>query len=229
MATKTIAWTTGTGNITLSYTGQGDDTVVVTSDPNDLYVDRSQTITFSTTAGSPTVTRQVTVTQKKKDLPTQTVRLIPSAYKMGNYAHISNASNMYHNTDNSSSYATIDNTSSNTTARYAYIKGFNFSAVPSGAQVVEFTVKLKAYSYNLSTSTSYVPALVNDTTTIGGTCGVITTSVQVLTFTNVTASWDTIKGYGSNFGIRVTLRNVSRNNFAEIYVYGAEIEVKYTT
>lgn len=67
MATKSIAWQKGTGNITLTYTGQGDDTVTVTSSPNDVYEDRSQTVTFSTTAGSPTVTRQVTVTQGMRE------------------------------------------------------------------------------------------------------------------------------------------------------------------
>lgn len=66
MATKSIAWQTGNGNITLSYLGQGDDTVTVTSDPNNLYVDRSQTLTFSTTAGA-SISRQVTVVQKMKE------------------------------------------------------------------------------------------------------------------------------------------------------------------
>lgn len=64
MATKSIAWTTGTGNITLTYTGHGNDTVTVASDPNDVYQDRSQTITFKTSNNE--VTRQVTVAQGMK-------------------------------------------------------------------------------------------------------------------------------------------------------------------
>lgn len=66
MATKNIAWNTGTGSITLTYSGQGDDTVVVSSSANNLYQDRSQTVTFSTTDGS-SISRQVTVTQKAKE------------------------------------------------------------------------------------------------------------------------------------------------------------------
>ena len=64
MATKIIAWTTGTGNITLSYSGQGNDTVTVASDPNNVYEGRSQTITFKTLDNA--ITRQVTVTQGMK-------------------------------------------------------------------------------------------------------------------------------------------------------------------
>ena len=66
MATKSIAWNTGTGNITLTYTGQGNDTVLVQSDPNNLYQDRSQVITFSTTAGA-AISRQVTINQGMKE------------------------------------------------------------------------------------------------------------------------------------------------------------------
>ena len=58
---KVIAWTTGTGNITLTYTGQGNDTVDVSSDANNLSTSRSQTITVKTTDNS--ITRQVTVVQ----------------------------------------------------------------------------------------------------------------------------------------------------------------------
>ena len=65
MATKVIPWTDGTGNITLSYTGQGNDSVTVASDPNNLYHERSQTLTFKTTDNA--ISRQVTVTQTMKE------------------------------------------------------------------------------------------------------------------------------------------------------------------
>lgn len=60
MATKTIAWPTG-GNITLSYDGQGNGTIVVTSDDNPTDAARSKTITVTTSVGS--VSRQVTINQ----------------------------------------------------------------------------------------------------------------------------------------------------------------------
>lgn len=65
MATKSIAWQTGTGNITLSYTGQGDDTVLVSSDANNLYESRSQTLTF--TSLDNTLSQSVTVTQPMRE------------------------------------------------------------------------------------------------------------------------------------------------------------------
>lgn len=65
MATKSIAWQTGTGNITLSYTGQGDDTVLVSSDPNNLYESRSQRLTF--TSLDNTLSQSVTVTQPMRE------------------------------------------------------------------------------------------------------------------------------------------------------------------
>ena len=45
MATKSIAWNTGSGNITLTYQGQGDGPVTVQSDVNDG-AERSQVITI---------------------------------------------------------------------------------------------------------------------------------------------------------------------------------------
>lgn len=62
MATKSIAWTTGTGNITLTYTGQGDGTIAVQSDPNNLYEARSAQIIVRTTDGS-NIERTITIQQ----------------------------------------------------------------------------------------------------------------------------------------------------------------------
>ena len=59
MTTVHIPWTTGTGNITLTYTGQGNGTILVESDDNNLDVERRQTLTVS--GGG--ISRQVTVVQ----------------------------------------------------------------------------------------------------------------------------------------------------------------------
>lgn len=158
-----------------------------------------------------------------------TVRLIPSTYYLSSssYLSVSNANNMYNNTD-STTYATVYNSRTSTTSYYIYVRGFNFDDIPNAAVVSNFTVKLKAYESGVSTSSSYQPYLANGTTAINGSCSAITTTASVHQFTGVTADWDTIKGYGDNFGIRINCRRASRNTAAYMYIYGAEIEVTYT-
>lgn len=74
MATKSIAWATGDGNITMTYQGYGDGDVTVSSDPNNLDTARSQTITIETTAGNPTVVKNFTVSQGACPFPVGDVR-----------------------------------------------------------------------------------------------------------------------------------------------------------
>lgn len=156
-----------------------------------------------------------------------TVRLIPSTYYLSSSnLSISSASNMYANTD-STSYATITNTSKSTSSYYLYIRGFDFDTVPSNANVTGITIKLKAYHSGGNTSTIYCYDGTSQVSSAGSTTA-LGTSASVHTFTNTTISWDTLKGYGSDFGIRINCRRSKRNTTAHIYVYGAEIEVTYT-
>lgn len=158
-----------------------------------------------------------------------TIRLVPSTYYLSSsqYLAVSNASNMYNNTDNTT-HATVTNSRSSTTSYYIYLRGFNFNDIPSGATINSFTVKLKANESGVSTSTSYKPYLANGTNTINGSCDVITTSVTVHSFTGIAADWETISGYGSDFGIRINCRRASSGTTSYMYIYGAEIEVDYT-
>ncbi len=158
-----------------------------------------------------------------------TIRLIPSTYYLSNssYLTVTNASNMYANTD-STDYATVYNNRSSTSSYYIYLRGFNFNSVPANAIINSFTVKFKAYESGVSTSTSYRPYLCHGTTTLTGSCNVITASTQTLTFTGVTADWDEISGYGDDFGIRINCRRNARNTAGYVYIYGAEILVDYT-
>ena len=157
-----------------------------------------------------------------------TIKLTPSTYYLSNssYLSVSNANNMYANTD-STNYATIQNTRTSTSSYYIYLRGFNFDDVPSNAIVSDITIKLKAYHSGGNTSTIYC---YDDTTQVSsaGSTTALTTSVTTKTFTNTTIDWDTLKSYGSDFGIRINCRRSSRNTAAYIYIYGAEIEVEYT-
>lgn len=163
-----------------------------------------------------------------------TIRLIPSTSAVSNssYAAIANASNMYANTD-STTYGTFThNRASTSNTYYGYLRGFNFSDVPSNAVVSDFTIKIKASAtgHTTSTSSSYYMSLVNGTRQIGSTSasGRLSTSVTTFTFAEGSLTWDTVKGYGSNFGIRIPMRRASSNTADVVSVYGAEIEVTYT-
>ena len=160
-----------------------------------------------------------------------TARLIPSAYTLSStsYLSISDASNMYADTD-STTYAQVTHNRSQNSTYYLYISGFNFSAIDSSWTVNSFTVKIKALESALSTSSSYRCSLYNNTTSISNTTltSSLSTSATTYTFPTTTLDWDTIKGYGSNFRIRVPLRRASSGTSGYVRVYGAEIEVDYT-
>lgn len=162
-----------------------------------------------------------------------TMRLIPSTYYRNNssYVSVTDENNMYTNTD-STTYASIRNSRSSTSnTYYCYLRGFNFGDIPSDAVVSDFSIKIKASESYMSTSSSYRMSLYNNTTAISNTTVTSSLSTSVNTYTfpiPSTLTWDTLKGYGSNFGIRIPLRRSSTSNNSYIYVYGAEIEVTYT-
>lgn len=159
-----------------------------------------------------------------------TIRLVPSIlYNAAgtSYLTVSNASNAYTNTD-STTYATVNNIYASTTNRYVYLRGFNFSDVPSNAVINSFSIKLKASESGGSTSSSYRPVLCKGTSTYSNAyCNAITTSVSVKTFT-FTQDYATFADDGDDFGIRINCRRSSRNTAASFNIYGAEIEVNYT-
>ena len=163
-----------------------------------------------------------------------TIRLVPSTYYLSNssYLSISNASNMYTNTDSTTHGTITHNRASTSSTYYCYLRGFNFSDVPSSAVVSGFTIKIKASAtgHTTSTSTSYYMSLYNGTSGIGSTYANsrLSTSVQTITFNEGSLTWETIKSYGANFGIRIPLRRASSNTADVVSVYGAEIEVEYT-
>lgn len=158
-----------------------------------------------------------------------TARLVPSIlynYSGTSYLTVTDADNAYTNTD-STTYATVQNINSATTSRYVYLRGFNFSSVPDDAIVSSITIKIKAYQSGGNTGTIYG---YNGTTQVSsaGSTTALGTSASVKTFTNTTISWDTLKGYGDSFGLRINCRRSNKNNTAYVYIYGAEIDVEYT-
>lgn len=163
-----------------------------------------------------------------------TIRLVPSTYYLSNssYLSVSSVSNMYTNTDSTTHGTVTHNRASTNSTYYFYLRGFNFDDVPSNAVVSGFTVKIKARAtgHTTSTSSSYYMSLYNGTAGIGNTYANsrLSTSVQTITFSEGSLTWETMKNYGSSFGIRIPLRRASSNTADVVSVYGAEIEVEYT-
>lgn len=71
---KVVPWVNGSGNITLSYDGQGDGQIVINTDPNDLTVPRSQVIGVTARDKS----KQFTVNQQAKPLTPYVDLSLPS-------------------------------------------------------------------------------------------------------------------------------------------------------
>lgn len=158
-----------------------------------------------------------------------TIKLVASSYSVTGTVTVTNPENMY--TDvSSTTYARLTHTTSGTTSYYCYIKGFNFLSVPDNATVSSITIRIRGYETSLSTSTSYAPRLYNNTSTISGASAASANfgaSASTITIP-YTGTWATLKGYGADLGIRVTIRRSNRNTQGYLYIYGAEIEVTYT-
>lgn len=154
-----------------------------------------------------------------------TIRLVPSTYYLSSssYLSVSNASNMYTNTD-STTHATVTNSRTSTTSYYIYVRGFNFSDVPSNAIVSDFTIKIKC---NYSGGYAQAMYLYDGTSTSMGSSDSISSTVTTHEFT-CNYDWSDIVAAGSDFGIRINCRRSSRNTTSYVYIYGAEIEVTYT-
>lgn len=159
-------------------------------------------------------------------------KLVASTYAVtGTVVVNQNAESLYKDTDNASNPARITHTTSGTSSYYLYLRGFDFSKIPDNATVSSFSIKVKGYESSLSTSTTYAPRLYNSTSTITGASAASTnfgTTTKTITVP-YTGTWDTLKSYGSNLGIRLVIRRSARNTQGYLYIYGAEIEVTYTT
>lgn len=68
MIEQVIPWSTGGGNVVVSYEGKGKGELLITSPDNPLWEDRSMTIIVETTAGSPEKAETIVLTQKGKTL-----------------------------------------------------------------------------------------------------------------------------------------------------------------
>lgn len=155
------------------------------------------------------------------------VKLLASTYSTSNSSvvQVTNPSNMY--TDvSSTTYASITTNQSNTTTYYCYLKGFDFSGIPSDAIINSYKVKVRGYTRSL---TAAAPKLCNNTSGLSGTEGSnFSTSNTTIELNTSSISFATLRNYGANLGIMLTVKRSKKNTSGLMYIYGAEIEVDYT-
>ncbi len=135
MATKTIAWESGGGYITLTYTGIGNGSISVRSDANESFSDRQQTVRVATTAGSPSRAVDLLVRQKGKTYPAgtvfnfdytgtvQEVILPPGRYKLQCWGAQGGNSYSYSGVGSRGGYSEGEITLSETTTLYIFVGG----------------------------------------------------------------------------------------------------------
>lgn len=153
MATKTIAWTTGSGNITLTYTGQGNGSISVASDENDLFEDREQSFGIVTTAGTPEKAVSILVKQKGKSYPightfnfdytgnVQSVELPKGKYKLQCWgAQGGNVTGTYAVNGSKGGYSEGVLTLTEKTTLYVFVGGQGTSYTSSASQTSTTTV-----------------------------------------------------------------------------------------
>lgn len=218
-----IPWTTGTGNITLTYdTGEGDATVVVTSDPNNLTQVRSQLVTL--TAGA--LAQSVMVCQRGKPIEGSGT-WHPVDYDANDHAYysLSGVDNGY--TDSSStSYATISLTRGSRAETHLWYL-FDTSSIPDGAVITSVACTVKCYISSTNSSyiaTRQVQLFAGDTAK--GSATTITNSTSVRTMSVGTWTLDELRNLRLRvYAVRGT-SNVNTNYYFRFY--GATLSVTYT-
>ena len=159
-----------------------------------------------------------------------TLRLTASSYQFSNTSYLSSTtmSNAYTNID-STTKAQINHTRRSTATYYVYLRGFDFSQIPSNAIITSAIVKVKAY---VSGASQQIPELYNSTTAISGapsfSSNIGTGNSGTTSTVDITSQFKTYKSYGNNFGVRFALNRSRRYTASHLYIYGAEITVEYT-
>lgn len=132
---KTVAWESGGGYITLTYTGVGNAPISVKSDANESFSDRQQYVSIATIKGSPQKAVDLLVKQKGKTYPSgtvfdysytgtvQEVTLPPGRYKLQCWGAQGGNSGSYSGTGSKGGYSEGEITLTEVTTLYIFVGG----------------------------------------------------------------------------------------------------------
>lgn len=132
---KTVAWESGGGYITLTYTGIGNAPISVKSDANESFSDRQQYVSIATTKGSPQKAVDLLIRQKGKTYPAgtvfnyaytgtvQEVTLPPGRYKLQCWGAQGGNSGSYSGTGSKGGYSEGEITLTEVTTLYIFVGG----------------------------------------------------------------------------------------------------------
>ena len=222
--TTTINWGDGTTDkITLTYSAaQGDQTVQVSSDPNNGNNDRTKTITFKTTSGG-TVTKTLTVKQVAI-APTE-LTFNPSAFVSGSYQSISNQNNPVGKSETNTTYAQVNLTTGSRATTNAIWK-FDCSSIPVDATIISVTCKAKC-SINNTQSNRIATRKIQlySNTTAKGSAYTVANSTTAFSIT--AGTWTRAELLNARIRLDATRGTSSTSSSYYFRFYGATLTVTY--
>ena len=115
---------------------------------------------------------------------TGSLTFIPNGYTGASNMSVSNATRAYYGSDHTDQYATV--TASNTSQGYVYftLDTSTASSLPSNATITSVTAKFRARLSNTSRISSAAGQLYNNTTAMGSSTSIATTTVTEFTISN---------------------------------------------
>ena len=237
MATKTKAWSSGTGGATIEYGGQGDGTITITSDANNLFEARSMQITVETTSGSPQKTKTITINQaarQRVDISSAVVTASNQTYN-GSAKTPTPTVKLNGTTIPSSGYdVTYSNNTNAGTATITVTGKGEYTGTATGT----FTIAKASRSLSFNSSYMVLNTSSNGTKTAtpsaGSGDGAITYSIANTTYATINSSSGKVTSKTSDGSVTVTATIAEGSNYLgatatyTLYVFATTHNYSYT-
>lgn len=226
--TKTISWGDGSGdNILISYSAtSGDQSLQISSDPNNTSSARTKSVTIATIAtkpGEPPIVKTISITQQKVE--EKTITLYPSSFDTGTYQSISGQTTPVGKGSSNTTYATINLKTGSRAATDAYWK-FDCSSIPQNATITSVTCTAKCYISNTQSSRiSARTVQLYSGSTAKGSSSTVSNSTTAITLS--CGNWTRSELNNIRIGLKATRGTSSTTTTYYFRFYGATLTIKY--